>query len=136
LADYFTFRYDSDNVLWLQYDGPYTASIYWPTPGIDVYTSSRTNYNSSRIGVLDDTGAFVSNDGLCFQAFDLGAPGVQRWLTIDPDGNLRLYSLMNATGGWTASWVEPAMLRARAVWQERGMRILAVPPMLVHPTAP
>jgi hypothetical protein len=56
-------------------DGPDIASIYWPTPGIDVYTSGRTNYNSSRIGVLDDTGAFVSSDGLCFQASDLGAPG-------------------------------------------------------------
>jgi hypothetical protein len=56
-------------------DGLDIASIYWPTPGIDVYTSGRTNYNSSRIGVLDDTGAFVSSDGLCFQASDLGAPG-------------------------------------------------------------
>jgi hypothetical protein len=70
-----------------------------------VYTSDRTNYNSSRIGVLDDTGAFVASNELCFQASDLGAPGVQRRLAIDPDGNLRLYSLVNATGGWTVSWV-------------------------------
>jgi hypothetical protein len=31
---------------------------------------------------------------------------------------------------------EPAVLRARAVRQERGMRVPAKPPMLVHPTAP
>jgi hypothetical protein len=105
LADYFTFRYDSDNVMWLLYDGLDTASIYWPTPDIDVYTSGRTNYNSSRIGDLDDTGAFISSDRLCFQASDLGAPGIQRQLTIDSNGNLQLYSLVNATGGWTVSWV-------------------------------
>jgi hypothetical protein len=70
-----------------------------------VYTSDRTNYNSSRIGVLGDTGAFVSSNELCFQASDLGAPGIQRRLAIDPDGNLWLYSLVNATGGWTVSWV-------------------------------
>jgi hypothetical protein len=66
LADYFTFPYDSNTMLWLLYDGLDTASIYWPTLGIDMYMSGRTNYNSSRIGVLDDTGAFISSDGLCF----------------------------------------------------------------------
>jgi hypothetical protein len=104
-AAYFTLRYDSDNVLRLLYDGPDTASAYWPSPGIDVYTSGRTNYNSSRIGVLDDTGAFLSSDGLHFQASDLGAPGVKRRLTIEQDGNLRLYSLLKATGDWAVTWV-------------------------------
>ncbi|XP_047053419.1 putative receptor protein kinase ZmPK1 [Lolium rigidum] len=105
VAGYYTFYYDNDNVLRLLYDGPEIASIYWPDPDLGIWGSGRTNYNSSRFGILNDAGAFRSSDGLRFQASDLGSPGVKRRLTIDKDGNLRLYSLVNATGVWTVTWV-------------------------------
>jgi hypothetical protein len=104
VAGYYTFYYDNDNVLRLLYDGPEIASIYWPDPDLGIWGSQRTNYNSSRVGILNDAGAFRSSDRLRFQASDLGAPGVKRRLTIEKDGNLRLYSLVNATCDWTITW--------------------------------
>ncbi|KAA8516373.1 hypothetical protein F0562_016666 [Nyssa sinensis] len=102
-SGYFSFYFDSDNVLRLIYDGPEISSLYWPNPDFDVYQNGRTNYNSSRIAVLDEMGSFLSSDRLQFSASDMGF-GIKRRLTIDYDGNLRLYSLNNGTGLWTISW--------------------------------
>ncbi|RCV26675.1 hypothetical protein SETIT_5G265000v2 [Setaria italica] len=107
VAGYFSLYYDNDNVLRLLYDGPDTSSIYWPSPDNTVFGNARTNYNSSRIAVLDDTGVFLSSDNLAVRASDLG-PGVKRRLTIDPDGNVRIYSLNATTGGWKVTWAAMA----------------------------
>ncbi|KAM3412116.1 hypothetical protein ACQJBY_003663 [Aegilops geniculata] len=103
VAGYYSLYYDNDNVLRLLYDGPQIASIYWPDRDIGVFGSGRTNYNNSRIGVLDDTGVFLSSDNLRVEASDLGAAGVKRRLTIEQDGSVRMYSL-DAAGGWTVTW--------------------------------
>ncbi|KAI5019823.1 hypothetical protein ZWY2020_044711 [Hordeum vulgare] len=103
VAGYYALYYDNDNVLRLLYDGPEIASIYWPDPTITVFDSGRTNYNSSRIGVLDDTGVFLSSDNLRVVTSDLGTAGAKRRLTIEQDGNARIYSL-DAAGGWTVTW--------------------------------
>lgn len=100
---YFTFSFSSGNVLSLISDTPDVSSVYWPNPDVDVYTSGRTNYNSSRVAVLDDMGRFVSSDQLQFNASDLGY-GRKRRLTMDYDGNLRVYSLIDATGLWEITW--------------------------------
>ncbi|OMO82474.1 hypothetical protein CCACVL1_11944 [Corchorus capsularis] len=102
-AGNFIFHYDNDNVLRLMYDGPDISSVYWPNIDVDVFQNLRTNYNSTRIAVLDDMGRFLSSDRLDFTASDFGF-GIKRRLTIDYDGNLRLYSLNNATGLWTITW--------------------------------
>nr|CAD1822111.1 unnamed protein product [Ananas comosus var. bracteatus] len=47
---------------------------------------------------------FVASDQLMFKASDWG-PGIQRRLTLDYDGNLRLYSLDESSGTWSISWV-------------------------------
>ena len=39
-----------------------------------------------------------------FNASDMGEEGVMRRLKLDYDGNLRLYSLDDATGSWRATW--------------------------------
>ncbi|KAI8013811.1 putative receptor protein kinase ZmPK1 [Camellia lanceoleosa] len=101
-SGYFSLYFDNDNVLRLIYDGPEISSLYWPNPDLNVYQNERTNYNSSRIAVLDDMGVFLSSDRLQFSASDMGF-GVKRRLTMDYDGNLRLYSL-NLTGMWVVSW--------------------------------
>ncbi|KAK4833429.1 hypothetical protein QYF36_004789 [Acer negundo] len=101
-SGYYTFYFDNDNVLRLIYDGPDTSSVYWPNPDLGAFGNERTIYNNSRIAVLDDMGNFSSSDRLYFSAIDLGF-GIKRRLTMDYDGNLRLYSL-NLTGSWMISW--------------------------------
>ncbi|KAJ6699541.1 G-TYPE LECTIN S-RECEPTOR-LIKE SERINE/THREONINE-PROTEIN KINASE SD2-5 [Salix purpurea] len=103
-SGYFSFFFDNDNVLRLKYDGPDISSIYWPIPYLDVFENGRTNYNSSRIAVYDEMGHFVSSDQLQFIASDMGMSRIKRRLTMDYDGNLRLYSLNNDTGLWVTSW--------------------------------
>uniref|UniRef100_A0A5B7ACC2 Receptor-like serine/threonine-protein kinase n=1 Tax=Davidia involucrata TaxID=16924 RepID=A0A5B7ACC2_DAVIN len=102
-SGYFSLYFDNDNVLRLMYDGPEISSLYWPNPDFDVYQNGRTNYNSSRIAVLDDMGRFLSSDRLQFNASDMGF-GIRRRLTVDYDGNLRLYSLNDSTRLWNISW--------------------------------
>ncbi|KAL6998833.1 hypothetical protein U1Q18_040944 [Sarracenia purpurea var. burkii] len=103
-SGYFSLYFDNDNVLRLFYDGPEISSLYWPNPDNGVFQNGRTIYNSSRIAVLDDIGVFSSSDGFRISASDTGF-GVKRRLTMDYDGNLRLYSLNNLTGRWAVSWV-------------------------------
>ncbi|XVE97807.1 hypothetical protein REPUB_Repub03eG0050700 [Reevesia pubescens] len=102
-AGYFNFLFDTDNVLRLLYDGPDISSVYWPNVDFDVFKNLRTNFNGTRIAVLDDMGRFLSSDKLDFNASDSGF-GIKRRLTIDYDGNLRLYSLNNGSGLWTITW--------------------------------
>ncbi|CAM0148630.1 unnamed protein product [Urochloa decumbens] len=103
VAGYFNLHYDNDNVLRLLYDGPDTSSIYWPNPGYTVIGNGRTNNKSLGVAVLDDAGVFLSSDNLLAKSSDLG-PGIKQWPTLDQDGNLRIYSLNESTGGWAVSW--------------------------------
>ncbi|KAK4419020.1 putative receptor protein kinase ZmPK1 [Sesamum alatum] len=102
-SGYFNLYFGSDNVLRLISDSPDTSTTYWPNPDFDIYTNGRTNYNSSRIAVLDDMGRFLSSDQLHFNASDMGY-GIKRRLTMDYDGNLRVYSLSDSTGLWDITW--------------------------------
>ncbi|WOL06948.1 receptor protein kinase ZmPK1 isoform X3 [Canna indica] len=103
VSGYYRFYFDNDNVLKLIYDGPEISSIYWPDPDKDVWNNLRTYYNSTRYGVLDEKGEFIASDRLAFNASDMGI-GILRRLTLDNDGNLRLYSLNNSTGLWSVTW--------------------------------
>ncbi|GMH28953.1 hypothetical protein Nepgr_030796 [Nepenthes gracilis] len=103
-SGYFSLFFDGDNVLRLIYSGPEISSIYWPNPDCsNIYQCGRTNYNSSRVAVLDDMGKFSSSDGLQFNASDMGV-GIKRLLKLDFDGNLRLYSLNVLTSLWVVTW--------------------------------
>uniref|UniRef100_A0A2N9H3X6 non-specific serine/threonine protein kinase n=1 Tax=Fagus sylvatica TaxID=28930 RepID=A0A2N9H3X6_FAGSY len=55
--------------------------------------------------LLDDRGYFESSDNFQFKATDFGVV-THRRLTLDPDGNLRLYSLqkMNGRWDWVVTW--------------------------------
>nr|XP_010928583.1 putative receptor protein kinase ZmPK1 [Elaeis guineensis] len=102
-SGYYSLFFDNDNVLRLIYDGPEISSVYWPNPDDDVFQNGRTKYNSSRYAVLDGMGKFVSSDQLAFSASDRGS-GILRRLTLDYDGNLRLYSLDESKGTWSVTW--------------------------------
>ncbi|KAF8410128.1 hypothetical protein HHK36_002650 [Tetracentron sinense] len=95
--------FDNDNIIRLLFDGLEISSIYWPDPSIISWESGRTTYNNSRIALLDSSGSFVSSDDLKFEATDFGM-GPKRRLTVDFDGNLRLYSLDETRGTWDVSW--------------------------------
>ncbi|KAH7678137.1 S-receptor-like serine/threonine-protein kinase protein [Dioscorea alata] len=102
-SGYYSFYFDNDNVMKLTYKGPQVSGIYWPNPDYNIWQNGRYNYNSSRYAVLDESGPFQSSDRLSFGASDMGVV-IKRRLTLDYDGNLRLYSLNNSTGLWSVSW--------------------------------
>jgi hypothetical protein len=76
-SGFYNFLFDSNNILTLVYNGPDTASIYWPNPSVHLFK---------------------------FEDSDLG-DHVMRRLTLDYDGNLRLYSLNETSGNWSVSWM-------------------------------
>jgi hypothetical protein len=102
-SGFYTLYFDSDNQLKLIYKGPEISSIYWPDPFNKPWENDST-YNSSRHAVLQQTGQFVSSDDFEFEASDFGDK-VMRRLTLDYDGNLRLYSLNTTSGNWSVSWM-------------------------------
>ncbi|RWR91639.1 putative receptor protein kinase ZmPK1 [Cinnamomum micranthum f. kanehirae] len=102
-SGFYNFYFDNDNILRLLYNGPDISSIYWPNPAYVSWEVGRSMYNSSRTAVFDLSGRFRSSDSLRFFASDSGR-GPKRRLTMDRDGNLRLYSLDEKKRTWTISW--------------------------------
>ncbi|XP_047307268.1 putative receptor protein kinase ZmPK1 [Impatiens glandulifera] len=102
-SGFYKFYFDNDNTLKLMYEGPEVASIYWPNIEVTPAQNGRSNFNNTRIAVLDNMGRFSSSDAFRFNSSDMGF-GVIRRLTMDYDGNLRLYSLDKLTGLWEAVW--------------------------------
>ncbi|WOL04687.1 receptor protein kinase ZmPK1 [Canna indica] len=105
-SGFYKFYFDNDNVLRLMYDGTEITSIYWPDPFNKVWENGRTAYNSTRYACFDEMGHFSATDNLDFKASDYGH-GVTRRLTLDFDGNLRLYSLNEQgtyAGHWSITW--------------------------------
>ncbi|XP_040385289.1 putative receptor protein kinase ZmPK1 [Oryza brachyantha] len=104
-AGYYRLGFSDYAMLSLFYDNSNFSSIYWPNPYFTYWQNNRKIYNFSREAAMDALGQFLSSDGTNFEAADLGAAGVRRRLTLDTDGNLRVYSLDEATGTWSVSWM-------------------------------
>nr|QJG66091.1 gigGlecRK1 [Solanum microdontum subsp. gigantophyllum] len=100
---YFSLYFDNDNVLRMIYAGPSVSSIYWPNRERSVNQNGRTSQLDNVVAHFDGMGRFFSSDMLQFNVSDMGF-GILRRLTIDTDGNLRMYSLDNLTGLWKMSW--------------------------------
>ncbi|KAG8089180.1 hypothetical protein GUJ93_ZPchr0011g27990 [Zizania palustris] len=115
VAGHYSFRFSDQSILSLIYDDANVSGIYWPDPDYQYYENNRNLYNSTRMGSLDDHGEFFASDLAKHQplvASDRGL-GIKRRLTLDYDGNLRLYSLDNLDGSWTVSWIaqsQPCMV--------------------------
>ena len=60
-------------------------------------------FNNSRIGVLNSLGNFNSPDDFTFMSADYGVV-LHRRLTLDYDGNIRLYSWEEKGQTWVVSW--------------------------------
>jgi hypothetical protein len=78
--------------------------IYWPNPSGTIWDKLRIPFNSSTSGALDTLGHFLASDNATFTAADWGA-GILRRLTLDFDGNLRVYSLDSIERTWSVTWM-------------------------------
>ncbi|XP_071702788.1 putative receptor protein kinase ZmPK1 [Rutidosis leptorrhynchoides] len=101
-SGFYKLYFDNDNVLRLVYTGDEVTSVYWPSPWLVPWAAGRTTYNNSRIASLDTEGQFKSTDDFKFTTCDYGISTLQRKLTLDVDGNIRVYSLTKRR--WIVSW--------------------------------
>uniref|UniRef100_A0A0D9WRU8 Receptor-like serine/threonine-protein kinase n=1 Tax=Leersia perrieri TaxID=77586 RepID=A0A0D9WRU8_9ORYZ len=95
---------DDQHILTLFDDEKDISFIYWPNPFINVYEKKRISFNTTMLGVLDSSGHFLGSDNASFKAADWG-PGIFWRLTLDYDGNLRIYSLNKTDGTWLITWM-------------------------------
>ncbi|XP_004492315.1 putative receptor protein kinase ZmPK1 [Cicer arietinum] len=102
-SGFYKLFFDDNNVIRLDYDGPDVSSTYWPPPWLLSWEAGRFNYNSSRIAFLDPLGQLFSSDNYYFFTLDYGMT-IQRRLTMDFDGNIRVYSRKNMSQNWYVSY--------------------------------
>ncbi|CAK8565651.1 unnamed protein product [Lathyrus sativus] len=105
-SGFYKLFFDNDNILRLLYEGPRVSSVFWPDPWATsngaAGSGSRSTYNSSRIASLDSFGGFSSSDNFIFSTSDYGTL-LQRRLTLDHDGNVRIYSRKEENQSWFVS---------------------------------
>ncbi|XP_050266307.1 putative receptor protein kinase ZmPK1 [Quercus robur] len=89
--------FNNSGFLRLLYNSSDSSSYWVPSP------LSWPLYNNSRIAVLNVIGNFSSSDNFTFLSADYGAV-LHRRLTLDYDGNLRLYSWEEEGQTWVVSW--------------------------------
>ncbi|CAM0910122.1 unnamed protein product [Alopecurus aequalis] len=100
----YSFHFDDEHLLTLFHDLKDISFIYWPNPNDNIWAKQRNSFNTTTIGVLDSWGYFLGSDNMTFIATDWGLE-VMRRLTLDHDGNLRLYSLHKPNGRWSVTWM-------------------------------
>lgn len=67
------------------------------------YDNSSYYSNDNAFVMLDNDGRVSQLNGASFLCSDLGESKLRR-LTLDEDGNLRIYSFDGSSGGWTVVW--------------------------------
>ncbi|KAK7351614.1 hypothetical protein VNO77_11194 [Canavalia gladiata] len=102
-SGFYTLFFDNDNILRLLYDGPEVSGLYWPDPWLANWDAKRASYNNSRVAVMDTLGNFSSSDDFTFLTSDYGTV-MQRRLTLDHDGNIRVYSRKHGGEKWSVTW--------------------------------
>ncbi|XVF36350.1 hypothetical protein REPUB_Repub19eG0051000 [Reevesia pubescens] len=102
-SGFYKFLFNDDNVLCLNFYAPGISTVYWPNLWLLTWQAG-SPYNSRRNVKIDSYGNFSSSEDLTFRSADYGASWIQRRLTIDYDGNLRLYSREERNETWVVSW--------------------------------
>ncbi|KAK7841437.1 putative receptor protein kinase zmpk1, partial [Quercus suber] len=87
--------FNNDNLLRFVYNGLDVSDIYWFYSGLEDYNSSTLVFNS--------LGNLSPSDDFTIMSTDYGAM-LHRRLTLDYDGNIRLYSWEEERQSWVASW--------------------------------
>ncbi|KAL4559579.1 hypothetical protein LXL04_031722 [Taraxacum kok-saghyz] len=102
-SGFYRLFFDSDNVLRLVYSGPFVTGVYWPNPELRAWDAGRSTYGNQRTAAIDPFGRFISSDGWFFNTSDDGVQPMRR-VTMDVDGNLRVYSLNENKTIWKVTW--------------------------------
>ncbi|KAL5223584.1 hypothetical protein ABZP36_010223 [Zizania latifolia] len=118
---HYSFHFDDQYLLSLFDDEKDISVIYWPDPRWTIWGKMRNSFNSTTNGVLDRLGHFLGSDNATFTAADWGSDIVRR-LTLDYDGNLRLYSLDKADRTWSVTWMAfPQLCKVRGLCGRNGI---------------
>uniref|UniRef100_A0A7N2KRN6 Receptor-like serine/threonine-protein kinase n=1 Tax=Quercus lobata TaxID=97700 RepID=A0A7N2KRN6_QUELO len=99
------FLYDTGNLVLRNKEGVLWESFDFPTDTLlpEQLLTGNTKLSNSRVAVLNAIGYFSSSDNFTFVSADYGAV-LHRRLTLDYDGNLRLYSWEEEGQTWVVSW--------------------------------
>ncbi|CAN6207409.1 unnamed protein product [Urochloa humidicola] len=128
---HYSFHFDDQYLLSLFDDEENISFIYWPNPSRTIWEKLRVPFNSTTSGILDTWGYFLGSDNATFTAADWG-PGIMRRLTLDYDGNLRLYSLNKADGTWSVTWMAfPQLCKVRGLCGKNGICVYTPVPACV-----
>ncbi|KAL4587155.1 hypothetical protein LXL04_000021 [Taraxacum kok-saghyz] len=95
-SGFYKLFFDIDSILRILYDGPETATVFWPNPSIFLL-DRRFLYRDNRSASLDSDGQFNSSDGFSFISADFMMRR-RRIMRIESDGNVRVYSLVEGKG--------------------------------------
>ncbi|XP_058781997.1 putative receptor protein kinase ZmPK1 [Vicia villosa] len=98
-SGFYKLFFDSTDFLILLYGGPLYSTIYWDRSYS--WDTSRS-YNNSRVAKLGVLGDFISFNGYTLMTSDYGTV-LQRRLTLDFDGNVRVYSRKHGQEKWSIS---------------------------------
>ncbi|XP_014516601.1 putative receptor protein kinase ZmPK1 [Vigna radiata var. radiata] len=105
-SGFYRLFFDFENVLRLMYQGPRVSSVFWPYAWLQSNNfgngNGRSTFNDSRVAVLDELGGVLSSDNYTFRTIDYGTV-LQRRLTLDHDGNVRVYSMVDGEEKWMVS---------------------------------
>ena len=101
-SGFYKLLFNYDNLLCLIYDGHQVSRVYWPVPWLLSWESGRSTYNSSKVAILNPLGEFSSSDSFTLTTSDYGTL-LQRRLTLDHDGNVRIYSRKHEQERWSVS---------------------------------
>ncbi|CAI9287486.1 unnamed protein product [Lactuca saligna] len=102
-SGFYKLFFDNDSILRLLYDGPQTTTVFWPHPSLGTLEAGRFPYVDMQRASLDSDGEFNSSDGFRFRSADFGMRA-QRFMKIDTDGNLRVYSFDERRLKWEVQW--------------------------------
>ncbi|XP_027907979.1 putative receptor protein kinase ZmPK1 [Vigna unguiculata] len=107
-SGFYKLFFDFENVLRLMYQGPRVSSVFWPYAWLQSNnfgngnSNGRSTFNDSRVAVLDELGGVLSSDNYTFRTIDYGTV-LQRRLTLDHDGNVRVYTMKHGQEKWVVS---------------------------------
>uniref|UniRef100_A0ACD6A4W6 Uncharacterized protein n=1 Tax=Avena sativa TaxID=4498 RepID=A0ACD6A4W6_AVESA len=131
IPGHYNLHFDDQYLLSLFDDEKDLPFIYWPNPSHTIWDKLRVPFNSTTSGVLDTFGHFLASDNATFTAADWG-PGIQRRLTLDFDGNLRLYSLDKVERTWSVTWMAfPQLCKVRGLCGPNGICVYTPVPSCV-----
>ncbi|XP_071704235.1 putative receptor protein kinase ZmPK1 [Rutidosis leptorrhynchoides] len=99
-SGFYKLYFDNDNVLRILFKNDAVTSVFWPKPWLLATQAGRSTFNNSRFAMLDSRGRFTSTDNYSFVTSDYG-PILKRRITLDVDGNVRVYTLNEKK--WTNS---------------------------------